>query len=133
MNTQLDLFDGAPILDSYSRAQAIEDGVLVDVSTVAAEAGIRFPVALTRAVWDRYVKVPKGVILQDEAGRLWDILWMFRCSAKSAPENRSCILFRLHIRNDNRERTPPLRTLKAVVHPGDDEDPVLTISLPEED
>ena len=35
------------VISSYSRAQAIEDGVLVDVSSVAREAGINFPIALT--------------------------------------------------------------------------------------
>jgi len=39
-----------PVIDAYSRAQAIEDGVLVDVSATAREAGLRYPVALTRAV-----------------------------------------------------------------------------------
>jgi hypothetical protein len=49
------------IISSYSRAQAIEDGVLVDVSDTSREAGISFPVAMTRAVWDQYVAVPRGV------------------------------------------------------------------------
>jgi hypothetical protein len=30
------------IIDSYSRANALADGVLVDVSTTAKEAGIRY-------------------------------------------------------------------------------------------
>ena len=38
------------VISSYSRAQAIEDGVLVDVSSVARAAGIKFPVAMTRTV-----------------------------------------------------------------------------------
>ena len=42
---------GEPI-HSYTRAQAIEDGQLIDVSTVAREAGIVWPVALTSAAWD---------------------------------------------------------------------------------
>ena len=67
-------FFGEPI-HRYTRAQAIADGALIDVSEVAREAGITRPVALTRAVWDRYVRVPQGVIGQDEAGRLWDICW----------------------------------------------------------
>ena len=54
------------VISSYSRAQAIEDGVLVDVSSVAREAGIKFPVAMTRTVWGKYVEVPEGVSCQDE-------------------------------------------------------------------
>ena len=45
---------GEPI-SIYTRAQAIEDGVLVDVSESAREAGFKFPVAVTRTVWDCYV------------------------------------------------------------------------------
>ena len=35
----------------YSRAQAIEDGVLMDVSERARRAGIRYPTACTAGVW----------------------------------------------------------------------------------
>jgi hypothetical protein len=123
---------GEPIF-SYSRAQAIEDGVLVDVSSVAKEAGITFPVALTSAVYEKYVKVPKGVKLQDESGRLWDVLWMTRFAIKSSKPGSSEIVVKLHVRNDNRPGTPPLVLLKAVCGPGDHAEPVITIMLPEED
>ena len=62
------------IIYAYTRKQAVEDGEQVDVSTTAAEAGIRFPVFLTRRVFDAYVTVPPNVSCQDEAGRLWDII-----------------------------------------------------------
>jgi len=121
------------VISSYSRAQAIEDGVLVDVSSVAREAGIKFPVAMTSAVWGKYVEVPEGVKCQDETGRLWDILWMFRCAA--AKFSGSTLLFKLYVRNHNRERLNrnDLVTLKAVCGPGDDAEPVITIMLPDED
>ena len=125
-------FFGEPI-HRYTRAQALADGVLIDVSEVAGEAGITYPVALTRAVYERYVKVPPGVLYQDEAGRLWDIVFMFRCAVASQRGRLGELRFRLHVRNDNRERTPPLVTLKAVCGPGDDGEPVITIMLPEED
>ena len=51
------MFENADLIHSYSRAQAIEDGVLIDVSTVAREAGITYPVALTSAAWGRCVTV----------------------------------------------------------------------------
>ncbi len=129
MSTLEEVF--GPVISSYSRAQAIEDGVLVDVSETASEAGITFPVAVTSAVWAKYVEVPDDVQCQDEAGRLWDILWMFRCGAKVS--GGSILSFGVHVRNDNRERTPPLRQLKAMCGPGDDAEPVITIMLPEED
>jgi hypothetical protein len=122
-----------PIVYSYTRQQAIADGEQVDVSTTASEAGIKFPVYLTRSVWDNYVRVPEGVHCQDAAGRLWDIVWMLRCAAArtSGPE----LLFQLHVRNDNRDRTPLLVTLKAVCGPRDIDDasPAITVMLPDED
>jgi hypothetical protein len=68
-------FGDAAIIHIYTRAQAIEDGVLVDVSESSEfkELRFRYPVALTRAVWERYVQVPQGVALQDWHGRLWDL------------------------------------------------------------
>ena len=121
------------VISSYSRAQAIGDGVLVDVSATAKEAGIKFPVALTSTVWGQYVEVPEGVSCQDETGRLWDILWMFRCAA--AKFDGSTLLFKLYVRNHNRERldSRDLVTLKAVCGPGDQREPVVTIMLPDED
>jgi hypothetical protein len=101
------------------------------VAAVACEAGIHYPVALTRAVWECCVSVPPGVLCQDEAGRLWDVVWLLRCAIgrSGGAEVRFCV----HVRNDNRERTPPLIRLKAVCGPGDQGEPVITVMLPEED
>lgn len=136
-----DLF--GPPVHTYTRAQAIEDGVLVDVTATAHEAGIRFPVALTRTAWERCVTVPKGVRCQDEAGRLWDVLYCLHHAIR-ADIHRSyvtgdhrpgnTIRFGVHVRNDNRSRRfPPLVQLKSVCGPGDNGEPVITIMLPEED
>ena len=131
--TNKGFWDDAEVVSSYTRAQAIEDGVLVDVSEMAKEAGIKFPVAMTSTVWGKYVEVPEGVNCQDETGRLWDILWMFRCAA--ARFSGSTLLFKLYVRNHNRERLDrrDLVTLKAVCGPGDTPEPVITIMLPDED
>ena len=131
--TEKGFWDDAEVISSYSRAQAIEDGVLVDVSTVANEARIKFPVAMTATVWGQYVEVPEGVKCQDEARRLWDILWMFRCAA--AKFDGDTLLFKLYVRNHNRGRLDrrDLVTLKAVCGPGYDAEPVITIMLPDED
>jgi len=122
------------VIYSYSRAQAIEDGVLCDVSEVAREAGIKFPVAVTSTVWDRYVEVPAGVKAQDKQGRLWDVLYMLRVAIAKAADG-SLINYQLYVRNSNRQRLDrrDLVNLKAVCGPGDNGEPVITIMLPEED
>jgi hypothetical protein len=72
------------VIYAYTRKQAIADGFQIAVTTTAQDAGIRFPVFLTRAVYDAYVTAPAGVTGQDEAGRLWDIVWMLRFAIKNA-------------------------------------------------
>jgi hypothetical protein len=126
-----DLF--GPVISRYTRKQAIEDGVLVDVTETAKEAGFKIPVALTHAVWAEFVEVPEGVECQDEKGRLWDVIWMCRFGIAMSADGVSEILFHLHVRNDNREGEPPLVTLMAVCGPNDDASPCITIMLPDED
>ena len=43
---------GAPI-SIYTRAQAIEDGVLVDITEQARQQRFVFPMAMTSALWDK--------------------------------------------------------------------------------
>ena len=121
------------VLYSYTRAQAIADGVQVEVSKVAAEAGIRFPVFLTRTVFDAFVTVPPGVTAQDEAGRLWDIVWMLRFAIRKAGNHSSRMPFALYVRNDNRR--PKLIKLIATCGPLDIDDPqpAITVMMPDED
>ena len=133
MDEAQDPFAGAEVIYAYTRKDALADGVQIDVSEVAREAGLKFPVYLTRAVWESYVSVPDGVRCQDENGRLWDIVWMLRCAARRT--NGPQMLFGLHVRNDNRDRTPPLVNLKAVCGPRDIDDPqpAITVLMPDED
>jgi hypothetical protein len=127
------MFEHNDLIHSYSRADAIHDGVLIDVSATAREAGFKYPVALTAAVWAQCVVVPPGVMCQDEAGRLWDVLTMLRFAIRGSNGGARELHFGVHVRSDNRERTPPLVMLKALCGPGDDREPVLTVLLPDED
>jgi hypothetical protein len=100
------MFEEADLIHRYTRVNALRYGVLIGVSAAAREAGITYPVALTCAAWARCVAVPPGVECQDEAGRLWDALWLLACAVRhvgSGPE----VLFGTYVRNDNREGTPP--------------------------
>jgi hypothetical protein len=125
------MLQNAEIISRYARADAIRDGVLIDVSSRAREAGIRFPIALTRAVWERCVTIPPAVRCQDEAGRLWDVLWMLRC-AIGRQTGGSVVRFAVRVRNDDRDRIPPLVRLKAECGPGDEGEPVITVMMPGE-
>lgn len=121
-----------PLIYTYSRAQAIADGLQVDVSCVAREAGIRFPVFLTRAVYNSYVKVPAGIVGQDEAGRCWDILWMLKFAINKTRERQDRLSFQLYVRNDN--QAPKLTQLVAICGALDFDDlsPAITVMLSDE-
>ena len=121
------------VIYAYTRAQAVADGVQVDVTKTAQEAGISIPVFLTRAVWDAYVAVPPDVTGQDEAGRLWDIVWMLRFAiARSHGHSDRCPVA-LYVRNDNRAA----KLVKLIATCGaldiTDPSPAITVLRPDED
>ena len=133
MNTNQNQSPFGEVIYSYTRAQAVADGVQVDASKVAAEAGIRFPVFLTRTVFDAFVTVPEGVTGQDEAGRLWDIVWMLRFGILRSRPGCDRIPVAFYVRNDNRTA----RLVKLIATCGaldiDNPQPAITLMLPDED
>jgi hypothetical protein len=126
------MFERNDTIHRNSREQAIQDGTLIDASKVAHEAGFRFPVALTRDAWEKCVTVPKGILCQDEEGRLWDVLHMLFGTIRRGQDGAE-ISFLVHVRNGNRPTIPPAVKLRAIVGPGDDGAPVTTIMLFGED
>jgi hypothetical protein len=64
------------IISTYSRAQALADGVLVDVSAEAKETGILLPTVITDHLHHVLEDIPPQSRGQDYRGRLHDVLWM---------------------------------------------------------
>ena len=125
------LFTEADLIHVYTRAQAIADGVLIDVSIMAREAGFKVPVALTAAVWSDCVAWPRENACQDEQGRLWDVLTMARLEARRHG-NLQVLPFRV-LRVPRGGTTPQLTQLTLHIGPGDQAEPVITILQPGED
>lgn len=123
------------VIYAYTREQAIEDGVLVDVSEMAKEAGIKFPVAVTIGLWEKYIKpAPKLENLgQSIDGRLWDTLFMFAMSARRT--EGSLLLYKVIFTMPGGYEGVFQDTaqLKGMIGPGDNGEPVITIMLPNED
>ncbi|MCP4129153.1 MAG: hypothetical protein GY753_19170 [Gammaproteobacteria bacterium] len=126
------------VIYRYTRAQAIEDGVLVDAGSMAQEAGFKWPVALTSAVWEDCVawtdddsrKKP----FQDQSGRLWDVLYMASHAIRTSKDSGDRMMFQLYrVPRDGHSTEEVLVTLKLIVGPGDTGEPVITILLPDED
>lgn len=131
------MFENAEVIHSYSREQAIKDGVLVDVTAVAHEAGFRLNTAVTRAVWEACVawtaEDSKRQVYQDESGRLWDLLWMAAFAARRN-KGASELLYEFRcVPRGGRGRFPRRKELKLHIGPGDAGEPVITIMLPDED
>lgn len=134
------------VIDVYTHAQAIEDGVLIDVTETAKEAGVVYPTAVTQALWDGYIVPPeelKGI--QHLKGRLWDILTMYRFNAKakkragadvveSQTDVAQTMLFKVLFQMPSKKGLPKMKNvnLKAVCGPGDTAEPVITIMLENE-
>ena len=123
------------VIYSYSRSQALEDGVLVDVSQMASEAGFRYPTAITADLHARITLNEREKALgQSYEGRLWDVVFLASFAARQTGTQDRCSfeasLFEA-------EAAPPHRThrrtlsLWMMVGPGDQGEPVITIGFPE--
>ena len=132
MNTNAESPFG-PVIYAYTRSQAVADGVQVDVTKTAQEAGIKFPMFLTRAVFDNYVAVPPDVTGQDEAGRLWDLVWMARFAILRSHGHTDRLPVTLYVRNDNhRAKLVKLIAVCSALDI-DDPQPALTLMMADED
>jgi hypothetical protein len=119
------------LISVYTRAQAIEDGVLIDVTETAKEKGFKIPVAVTSNLWASWI-VPSAEAKrykQEATGRLWDVLTMFHHAIGASKTDfvKFTVLF---------ADAPHKRRyveLWGKIHGGDQGEPVITIMLPGDD
>ena len=123
------------VIHTYSRADAINDGFLVDFTDPESDTGdvcrqhYKFPIAATSAVFAVMQKaVENKRYCQDYAGILHDMLWMSRCMGRKL--NESTVMFRVIIQGAGRSK---YHDFKLVVGPGDAGEPVITLMMPNED
>lgn len=132
-----DTFGGAYLVSAYTRAQAIADGYLIDVTETAREAGFRLPVAMTHAAWVGCVEWDQSdsqrQVYQDQEGRLWDVLSMAMNYARVNQYVSEFVFTFYRVPRGGRGQKARQTFLKAVVAPGDDGKAVLTIQEPNED
>jgi hypothetical protein len=116
-----------PIIFSYSRKQAIEDGVLVDVTELARMEGLRLHTAMTATLYGEAVrqpagaKPPEGVKVNPETAIRW-LLKRLHLEIKRLPPGEDRVYF-----------TMGEISLWALCGPGDEGEPVLTVMLAGED
>ena len=135
-----DNFWGFPV-SVYTRAQALADGVLVDLTTQAQPYGFKIPLACTEAVWlsiqwSTAIEARKrNATGQSTEGRLHDVMTLARMAAQCAAQaNASVAEFEvLMVPVDGQGEAPRAQLLRMVVSGGDRGEPVLTLMLPGED
>ena len=126
------------VISTYTRAQAIEDGVLVDAGSIALEAGFTGPVALTSAVWADCVawsdEDSQKQVHQDLSARLWDILYLAAYAIRTSSGSGDRLLYEIHrVPRDGYSTEALPVTLKLIIGPGDHGEPVMTVLLSNED
>ena len=128
-------FAGAPVVSSYSRAQAIEDGVLIDVTETAKEAGFRYPAAITEGVMTQVVLPPEKAVAAGESasGRLWDVIWMCLCAVRRINKNHPDDEVYFEVLATDQFGAKQLHHLWSQCGPGDTAEPVITIMMQGED
>lgn len=113
------------LIYAYTREMALADGMLVAApSQLAREAGFTVHVALTAGAWGAAVDVPPHLrSLQDETGRLWDVLAVLRRAIAGNGDGER-VDFQVLVFDGATHR--PVE-LYALIGPGDDLEPVITV------
>jgi hypothetical protein len=81
--------DDENVISRYTRENAIDDCVLVDVTEQAKETGIRVPTVITRHLRQVLEDIPESSAGQDYRGRLHDVLLMTFLKLRAMEANRS--------------------------------------------
>jgi len=120
-----------PIIFSYSRAQAIEDGVLIDVTAEAKAYGFKLPFVIGDNLYNRYVTPPPGLEGEGQSlsGRLHDLMTLAALSARKGLQQDRVEFEVLFLMGPGKHEK-----VRCVLHvgPGDRGEPVLTLCLPED-
>ena len=111
-----------PVISRYTRAQAIADGVLIDVSDSEAAGLFQYPAVITTAL---HAALARGA--GNEAAtynaRLWDVFYMMRNAARNCSD--SDVFFRVKVGRE-------VLALWGNCGPDDDGDPCMTVGFPED-
>lgn len=128
----MNFFEAANIISIYTRENALMDGVLHDVSYMAKEVGFKFPVAVSANVMAIINDIPVKYDYQSKEGRLYDVLFLAAINARSSKGAE--IMYKLELPHYGSKNNVIKTThLKALIGPGDNYEPVVTIMLQNED
>ena len=76
--TAADSTAGPGVPTIRDRQEAIQSGILIDVTPTAKELGLTFPVTITKPLWDIGIVTNQSLSQEEQTGRLRDVLMAFR-------------------------------------------------------
>ena len=120
------------VIFSYTRKQAIEDGVLIDVTEQANQLGFKVNTVVTDHLYGDYLTPPAGLEGEGQSveGRLYDLLFRTLIAAKTFGARDRINFDVLFLMSPGKWATVKIL---AVMGPGDHGEPVLTNMLPEDE
>ena len=124
------------IVSKYTRKDALEEGCLIDVTAQAKENGFKFPVAITRELYNEINNIPSQYSYQSYEGRLYDLLFMgFMNARANLKSSRIMYKFIMPTTQQGKASIFIRKNISVVLelHSGDEGEPVITIMLPHED
>jgi len=121
------------VIYAYTRCQALSDGVLVDVTALAKEAGFKWPVALTDHLYHSYIVPALDLVAEGQSitGRLWDLLQVLRYAIANSKDDTYLQFSVLFVMSPGASPIPI--ELISVAGPGDNGEPVITCMLEGDD
>ena len=132
-----EFFGGSPdLIFIYSREQAIEEGVLIDVTPIARQAGYRIPVALTCALMGDIQDVPEGMRTRpgmEVDSRLFDVLNQGNIAIHRGASRSSELCFTLPLPVGGDTNPYQEYSVKIVIGPDEEDLPCFTFMCPQED
>ena len=125
--------DDFNLIYAFTRTMALESGVLIDVTAQAREAGFKLHTVVTDNLFHSYITPPAGLEGEGQSieGRLHDIFFVLLAAIRSAKAATDYVEIEvLFLMEPGRKEKVKV---VAVVGPGDEGEPVLTIMLPGDD
>jgi len=132
----VNFWEEADVIHAYTRQEALADGVLIDISKIAREAGHPYPAAITIALHERLT--PNNFEKswgQSFEGRLWDAMRLaFLACVREArkPKNQQDdrLFFKMLIQEQKgKQMVMNTITIKFSIAPDETGQPCITMGL----
>lgn len=114
-----------------NREEAIEAGILVDVSSIAEQVGLRLSVGISKPLWELGITASHQLADEECGGRVRDVLLALRLHVEQVEITAPWIKFPALLSLPP-ETQPQVCTLVAIAHKDSTAPYALTVMLPEE-